>query len=58
MKKTSFRKITIQNVTDHCGLNRQTFYYHFKDMYDLLNWIDQNEVFRESTRAATGKAFC
>ncbi|HCB90943.1 MAG TPA: dihydroxyacetone kinase transcriptional activator DhaS, partial [Ruminococcaceae bacterium] len=25
MKKTPFRKITIQNVTDHCGLNRQTF---------------------------------
>lgn len=47
MKKTSFRKITIQNVTDHCGLNRQTFYYHFKDMYDLLTWIYQNEIFRE-----------
>lgn len=47
MKKTPFRKITIQNVTDHCGLNRQTFYYHFKDMYDLLRWIYQNEIFRD-----------
>lgn len=47
MKKTSFRKITIQNVTDHCGLNRQTFYYHYKDMNDLLSWIYQNELFRE-----------
>ncbi len=50
MQKTSFQKITIQNVTDHCGLNRQTFYYHFKDMFDLLNWIYQNEIFREIDR--------
>lgn len=47
MRKTAFRKITIQMVTDHCGLNRQTFYYHFKDMFDLLNWIYQNEIFQE-----------
>lgn len=47
MRKTAFHKITIQMVTDHCGLNRQTFYYHFKDMFDLLNWIYQNEIFQE-----------
>ncbi len=50
MQKTSFHKITIQNVTDYCGLNRQTFYYHFKDMFDLLSWIYQNEIFREIDR--------
>ncbi|MFU0832662.1 MAG: HTH tetR-type domain-containing protein [Oscillospiraceae bacterium] len=46
MRTMPFRKITVQNVTDHCGLNRQTFYYHFKDMYELLEWIYQNEIFR------------
>ena len=39
MKKKSLRKITVQNITDQSKLNRQTFYYHFKDVYDLLGWI-------------------
>lgn len=47
MRKTPFHKITIQNVTDYCGLNRQTFYYHFRDMYDLLDWIYRHEIFPE-----------
>ncbi len=34
----SINKITIKDITDTCGLNRQTFYYHFKDIYDLLEW--------------------
>lgn len=44
MGKKGFEKITIADITDHCGLNRQTFYYHFQDKYDLLNWILYNEV--------------
>lgn len=31
-------KITIKNITDRCGLTRNTFYYHFEDIYDLLRW--------------------
>lgn len=50
MKNIPFRKITVQNVTDHCGLNRQTFYYHFKDIYQLLEWIYRNEIFPQSDR--------
>ena len=38
MEKKSFDKITISDITDKCGLNRQTFYYHFQDKYELLNW--------------------
>lgn len=44
MNKIPFCKITVQNVTEHCGLNRQTFYYHFKDMYDLLEWTYKNDL--------------
>lgn len=29
---------------DDCGLNRQTFYYHFQDIYELLGWIYQTEA--------------
>lgn len=31
-------KITVSDLTDHCGVNRMTFYYHFKDIYDLVEW--------------------
>lgn len=26
-------------IADDCGINRQTFYYHFRDIYDLVEWI-------------------
>lgn len=45
MMRKSFDKITVQDITKECGLNRQTFYYHFEDRYDLMNWIYYNEVF-------------
>jgi len=44
LSKKELSKITITNITKDCGVNRQTFYYHFKDVYDLLEWIYMNEV--------------
>ncbi len=35
----SLDKITIKDVVENCGVNRQTFYYHFHDIYDLLKWL-------------------
>lgn len=43
-KKKSFEKITIQDITESCGLNRQTFYYHFQDKFELADWIYYNEA--------------
>ncbi len=31
-------KITIQDLTADCGISRMSFYYHFKDIYDLVEW--------------------
>ena len=31
-------KITVSDITEDCGINRMTFYYHFKDIYDLVEW--------------------
>ena len=45
MLKKSFDKISISDITNNCKLNRQTFYYHFQDKYDLMNWIYYNEIF-------------
>ena len=36
--KKPLNKITISDVTEECGVNRMTFYYHFKDIYDLVEW--------------------
>ena len=31
-------KITVKDIAEDCGVNRQTFYYYFRDIYDLLEW--------------------
>ncbi len=36
--KKPLTKITINDITENCGINRMTFYYHFKDIYDLVEW--------------------
>jgi probable dihydroxyacetone kinase regulator len=40
-------KITVIDIARDCDVNRQTFYYHFHDIYDLVEWTFLNE----STRA-------
>ena len=37
-------KITISDIADDCGINRMTFYYHFKDIYDLVEWTCAEEA--------------
>lgn len=32
-------KITVSDITTRCEINRQTFYYHFQDIRDLVEWI-------------------
>lgn len=44
MKKSTLDHITVKDVTVDCGVNRQTFYYHFKDIYDLVEWIYKTEA--------------
>ena len=40
----NFKEITIKDITDACGLSRHTFYYHFIDKQDLVNWIYKYDV--------------
>src|SRR5574344_803707 len=39
VQEKALNKITIQDIADKCGINRQTFYYHFQDIIDLVRWI-------------------
>ena len=39
LQKKPLEKITIKELVEDCGVNRQTFYYNFQDIYDLLAWI-------------------
>ena len=49
--KKPLDKITINDIAEDCGINRMTFYYHFKDIYDLVEW----SCVEDATRALEGK---
>ena len=40
----NIEKITIKDIVEECGVNRQTFYYHFDDVYDLLEWVFEQDA--------------
>ena len=39
-------KITIADITSDCGISRMTFYYHFQDIYDLVEWACEEDAAR------------
>lgn len=39
-------KITIADITNDCGISRMTFYYHFQDIYDLVEWACEEDAAR------------
>ena len=51
MLQKPLNKITINDLTTDCGISRMAFYYHFRDIYDLVEWA----CLEESTKALQGK---
>lgn len=47
--------ITVKKISDRCRVNRQTFYYHFRNIYDLLTWIYLHEEIPAVAEAETWK---
>lgn len=43
MEVQPIEKISVGSICSQCGLNRKSFYYHFKDKYELINWIYYTE---------------
>lgn len=46
-----FDKITVTDIAENCGINRMTFYYHFQDIYDLVEW----SCIEDAKKALNGK---
>ena len=45
--KKPIEKITIKEITDKAGVIRPTFYNHFQDKYELIEWIITNELLEQ-----------
>ena len=52
--KKPLTKITVGDIAEDCGINRMTFYYHFKDIYDLVEW----SCLEDAKRALDEKKTC
>ena len=44
LEKKPFDKITVTDIVETCGINRNTFYYYYSDIYDLLEEIFKKEM--------------
>ncbi len=54
--KKSFDKVTVKDIVEACEINRNTFYYYYKDIYDLMGDIFHTEtkkVLEEQQRGGT-----
>lgn len=50
-------KITVKNITDDCGVNRNTFYYHYSDIYQLLEEIFLAEAQKSVDEMVIGQSW-
>ena len=37
-KQKNIDKITVKDLVEACGISRQTFYYHFQDILEVIEW--------------------
>lgn len=44
LKRKPFAKVTVTEIIKLSEVNRNTFYYHFEDIYDLLLWFLNQEA--------------
>ncbi|HJD21682.1 MAG TPA: TetR/AcrR family transcriptional regulator [Candidatus Gemmiger faecigallinarum] len=53
MQSQPLEKISINDIVERAGVGRNTFYYHFADKYDLVNWTFQSGIMQFLARRAT-----
>ena len=56
LKEKPIDRVTVKELVEKCGYNRQTFYYHFYGVDDLLAWVfeqDANKALPETINSDT-----
>ena len=53
LKDHPFDKITITDITEDCGIARMTFYYHFQDIYDLVDYVIEEKLLASVSKSFT-----
>lgn len=51
MRTHPLEKISVNDIVEHAGVGRNTFYYHFADKYDLVNWCFQKGIMQFLTES-------
>lgn len=44
LQNRSFLDLSVGDISQHCKISRTTFYYHFKDKYEVMTWIFGTEI--------------
>ena len=44
LRERPLSRISVRDITEGCHVNRQTFYYHFRDVYDLMFWTTEQDM--------------
>ena len=55
LKRKNIDRVTVTDICEECGINRNTFYYYFSDIYDVLDsvLIEETEKNIDITEDAT-----
>lgn len=56
--KKSIDKMTVKEICELSEVNRQTFYNHFQDIFDIFKYIFQEEIFTEIAQNRTFETWC
>ena len=57
-RQKSIDKVTVKDVVEVCHVSRQTFYYHFQDLTDVMEWMlsqTMEQMLTESLQAETAE---
>ena len=57
-RRKSIDKVTVKDVVEVCHISRQTFYYHFQDLTDVMEWMlsqTMEQMLTESLQAETAE---
>ena len=51
LMENNVKKLTVKDIVEECQITRQTFYYHFRDIPELISWVIERETERLRSKA-------